>query len=649
MHAENNATVTRLCACGCDTPIDHKKANAKYADESHRTRASSRRNYRPNLLQRPFVALDGEGIQDRYVLLACGNGDFIQRRNGLGTEDCLSFLVHLPRGSNAGVKPIYIWFAFDYDVNMILGDLPREKLIQLRETNEVWWHGYHIRYIQRKILRVRYGRHLHTSYDTWGFFASSFEKALADWKIPIPDEIVEGKAARGNFGRWSLGKIRTYNEHELYLLQQLAEKLREAVQPLDLPIQSWHGPAALAAAWLRKQKTKRWLPTHELETEMEDACVRAYFGGRIDVAGYGHCHPVYHYDIVSAYPSAIRNLPDLSQITWEKGAPGIRPPRGSTFLARIRWGIPTGNWGPLPWRSKNGTIFYPLEGEGWYWNTEIEAALEKYGESNFEFVESFVAKGVLEFPFRNLIEELFQYRAELKRGGSASNVAVKLILNSLYGKFAQTVGAHTYFSPIWAGLITAQTRSQLSTAITDSTVCVMTDSIWSLKPLDLPLGQGLGMWEKQDESELWLAGAGLYTANTENGDATVWQRGFDKTNPVDIAGLVNRWLYQDDTYEATYQVHRFVGMGLALQTKAPWRTWIDVERRIQPLSVVGTTKRTPIYPLDDDSSYQFGTSNFVSLVPRARDSDDISYPYSKLTLDPDRQSVLERLQDECDV
>ena len=594
---------------------------------------------------RPFVALDGEGTQTQYVLLASSTNRWIARKAGLTTEECLDYLLSLPRGSNSGVRPIYVWFAFDYDINMILGDIPlkgKNSIETLRETNKVDWRGYRITYIRRKIFRVRKGNRLHSSVDTWGFFQSNFENALSDWNIETDPIITEGKAARDSFFTWSLEKLRKYNNAELEALALLAEKLREAAAPLELPVQSWHGPAALAGAWLSKNKVRKWIEDANsipIPDDLVDIAARAYFGGRIDVQGYGIVDPVYHYDIISAYPAGIRFLPDLTKIRWrhEKGLPHS----GRLYVSRIRWKIPETYWGPFPWRSRNGSIRYPLEGEGWYWNYEIESAIQKYGAENFKIIESWIAEGELDFPFENLIEETFQYRRQLKKQGNQSHRAIRLILNSLYGKFAQGVGNPKYRSLIWAGLITSYTRAELLKPLSDSVVCTMTDSIWSSKPLQLNFGEGLGEWEKGYESSLWLAEAGLYKATGREG-TQIWQRGFDKRNPVDIEGLVTAWL-QGNPISHSYDVKRFVGYGLALQSESfNWRTWQIFNREIHPVPLVGTTKRIPLFPLAED----FVPTNFQPLRLRGRDTQEISAPYSKLT--QDEALIVERLQEECE-
>lgn len=563
----------------------------------------------------------------------------------LDTASCLDFLLNLPQKSGTGKKPIYIWFAFDYDVNMMLGDLPlkgeRESIEELRRENSTRWNGYKITYIPRKIFKVsKNGRWFHST-DSWGFFQTTFEKALQDWNIEVPEIITRGKQARRDFSEWDIEDVRAYNNAELDLAVELMEALRASVDPLKLPVRSWHGPGALAGAFLSKNKTKSYLK--EIPSELYEVATRAYFGGRIDASGYGFVEPVYHYDIVSAYPAAIRDLPDLTQVEWKR-CKGRPPKHASLSCIRLRWDIPRESiWAPFPWRSKNGTIRFPPSGEGWYWNKEVEAAARRFPDS-FDYLESWYVEGEISKPFHSVIEEAFAYRKQLKAEGNYAHKSVRLILNSLYGKFAQTVGKAQYYSPVWAGLITAYTRATLSGAISDDVVCMMTDSLWSRKPLDLDSSAQLGAWEEGDETKLVLAMAGLYLAETPDGNSFTWQRGFDKNHPVDIPGIVDRWLDRDPAYESSYTINRFVGMGLASVTRHPWRHWINLERAIKPVPLVGTTKRQPLFPLYDFSLKS--DDGYQPLQLRSADEDVLSYPYNKLTTDPEIRIL--RLHDETE-
>lgn len=632
----------RICECGCGRELTHHNKNARFYDTSCREKSRGKRR----VYQRVFVGLDGEASGNDYCLLAAGRVNrTLWNRKGLSTKECLDFLLSLPKGSNSGLKPIYVWFAMDYDVNMMLKDIPFEakkggSIQELRKTGETRWNGYKIRYIRRKILRVsRAGRHSQ-SYDVWAFFGKTFERSLEDWKIEVPEIITEGKKARGSFSQWTKERLIAYNAAELKCLEDLCTSLRESIEPLELKIRSWHGPGSLAGAWLGKHHTDKKIG-EKPDPLLWDAALRAYFGGRIDTRGFGIVEPVYHYDIVSAYPSAIRYLPDLSRIEWRRGKGS--PPAGGIYLSRIKWEIPDRKWTPFPYRCADGSIRYPPDGEGWYWHYEIEAAIKRFPKLKIKFVEYYVAEGDITYPFHHLIEDTFRYRKELKKKGDSANVAVKLILNSLYGKFAQTVGNNRYYSPIWAGLITSHCRAQLMSVLSDDVILVMTDSVWSKAPLPVEDSSELGGWEKGDETRLVVCGAGLYKAIHADGTEGIYQRGFDKTNNLDLEGIVKRWLTGDDLYTPEFKIKRFVGMGLASITSYPWAEWVTITRRISPVAYSGTSKRYPLYPLGDDEVEQSGDFRYLEALDR--DSDEISAPYKNQPLDP--EALTEKLLDEC--
>jgi hypothetical protein len=53
--------------------------------------------------------------------------------------------------------------------------------------------------------------------------------------------------------------------------------------------------------------------------EVERAARHGYFGGRIEVPVYGEVPgPIYRYDVHSAYPAAIAELPNLTRGSWAR-------------------------------------------------------------------------------------------------------------------------------------------------------------------------------------------------------------------------------------------------------------------------------------------------------------------------------------------
>jgi hypothetical protein len=100
------------------------------------------------------------------------------------------------------------------------------------------------------------------------------------------------------------------------------------------------------------------------------------------------------------------------------------------------------------------------------------------------------------------VETIYNFRAELRPISVTLGIPLKLAINSLYGKFAQSIGAAPYRDYLSAGLITAYTRAKLIEAIgtlppweRDEVLMLATDGIYTMTPLPkLKIGSALGEW-----------------------------------------------------------------------------------------------------------------------------------------------------------
>lgn len=596
--------------------------------------------------ERPFLAVDGEARGDRYVLLAGSEGGNVWDPRGLATEDALDFLIDLPR------PRILVAFGLDYDVNQILADLPlrgeRHSVGDLYVNGFTYWHDYRLRYVPRKFFGISRGsgkdKRSVTVYDVWSFFTSSFIGALEEYGIEVPAIIREGKAARGSFESWPKHRIVAYNAAEVELLVLLCDKLRDALRGASLPVSSWHGPGAVASEWLKRQHARDYIEQPGITKRMETAIASAYFGGRIDASGWGVVDPVYHYDLVSAYPAAIAELPNLTRLRWRRSRRIKRINAQRPDLLLVRWDVSDLDpvWGPLPWRDDTGAVLWPHVGAGWYWSVEVAAARRRFGADRIVVEEGYVADGVIERPLRDAITTTFRERARRKRAGDPSERALKLALNSLYGKTAQSVGEARFKSWTWAGLITAHARARIAdgiAAVGDENVrMVMTDGLWSAAPLPRAmLSNDLGGWTREEEKRLAVLEPGIYKADTHS-----YHRGFE--TPPDVDAIIRWWergMPKRGAPRTTFEPIRFIGMGPALVINGVyvWRDWKLCERKIEPVPVVGTTKRVPYV---NDGGAVDGW-HLLAAVPAT--DDDLSRPYVAHTLDEDLKRRI--LEDEC--
>lgn len=551
---------------------------------------------------RPFTAWDGEGWDGKYTLLANSEGESIANPDGLSTRECLDFLLSAKKARN------HIWFSFGYDVNMILHDIPllgeTHSLEELYKTGRTRWRGYRIGYIPRKMFRVSKQGKSFTSYDAFGFFQCSFIKALQKWGIPVPPEIERGKEGRGDFVSWDFEDVKTYNALECKLLVELMNRFRDSLRVANLKPRRWDGAGAVAGVWLESHKVKNYYG--KIPDTMRDPVARAYFGGRIELAAWGRAKRIYHYDINSAYPAAMRNCPDMSELVWEHN-PGPGLPDQDFSLSHVRWSVPKtpGLWNPFPWRTKHGGILYPDTGEGWYWTVEVRSALQRFPDG-IEILESWVPVGELTYPLRDAIEHDYALRSRWKVEGNPAQEPLKLALNSLYGKCAQKKGwggkPPKYHNLAWAGYITAATRAKISDAIAGAggrVVCIMTDGIWSLVPIrTLPISKGLGEWSFEEEDvAAEFCGAGLYRSFRKDKSTREYkQRGFGGAE-INYTALIQKWEGKRSKAQEIFTLQRFIGMGAAIVGINKYRPhflrFIPIEKRIKPISVEGTTKRLP--------------------------------------------------------
>lgn len=509
-------------------PIDERLRIRKTTGDRHRLSAAQRA--KPRL----FVGADGEGVTlprpepifigaagvidtvHEYRLLRVGD-DLLMSDTDLTWWECLAFLSDLPK------KPLYVSYFFDYDVTMMLRKARPDRVKRLLDppptpegksaftTRGVEFPSpvgsFEVAYMPRKEFRVRrVGEMLNepasknpftTISDVGSFFQSAFLRAIDDWDIGTYEQvalITKGKEERSIVDHIDKEVIR-YNALEIETLQELMDKFRGTCKDVGYVPRKWQGPGHLASAMLSAHGV---LTRDELmlPDKLRAIANMALHFGRFETMMTGEVPgPVYEYDITSAYPHAMRSLPCLLHAGWRRLK--RRPPAGSLWLSKGKFAHPAGHrTGNLPFRRQNGSIFYPLHGGGVYWSVEIEAG-ERHG-TVWDGLEYWVHSTSCDCRPFDWISEIFAERRRL--GKSAKGKTVKLSMNSLFGKMAQTRGTGPYFNEIWCSLLTAKTRGMLTDAAGPGghdVVMFATDALYTLNPRPhLDIGSNLGQWEE---------------------------------------------------------------------------------------------------------------------------------------------------------
>lgn len=499
---------------------------------------------------RPFCGVDGEGggkdgLGRQYYRLLRAHGGGVDQllfrdNEPLGAGDCLEFIASLPAG------PIYVGYGFGYDSTQILRGLPADRIAAIfaprkpdRFHHAVYWRNYAIDYLPGQYLSVgrtawrwdaEHNKEIpytikgstRTILETLGFFQGPYVKALEEWDIGskhVRDKIAGTKKERDQFELMT-PELLTYNKQECRWLAQLMERFRQVCEGVDLvlPANKWNGAGKLAELLHRQHgcPKRTWLEK-KLDPWLRDAAKHAYFGGRAELLRVGGAPAVYSYDLKSAYPAAMLDLPCLEHGTWEKidGQAAAGLTEGTVAMVDIEYGHDaTTPLCGLPWRYTDGYLVYPRFGAGIYWKIEVDAAI-RYGTQVRRYNGGWLYHRHCDCRPFDYVAELFAERKRLDRWQKGAGIPLKLAINSLYGKLAQRIGGAPYQNHIWAGLITATTRARILDAVGSAAdrrdiIAIATDGIYSASPLPLDMGDELGNWEESEMGQMFFAQAGFY-------------------------------------------------------------------------------------------------------------------------------------------
>lgn len=555
-------------------------------------------------LAKPFIGVDGESFNNddgsqTYFKLGLSNGLSIRNEAGLSTMEILTFLSRNLPESKHGIPVMY---GGGYDFNFWIKDLPERTLRTIYDGSyrdkPVQFGAYSLRWQLGKSFSIRSGGgKLVTINDISPFFQTSFIEALDEWLGDYEgrDLIAEGKAARGAFSREDMEWIEEYNAQELPLIVELATVLRERFERVGIRPRRWTGPGNAVVTLFRRHDIKSHMDK-AIPDYVAQAARYAYAGGRIEMVHFGSVsdRPSFQYDINAAYPEAIAELPSLAGGQWvyRAGDPGDYPfslYKVSTHAANARHPNPMFN------RGAQGVISFPMHTHNWVWSPEM-VGIREWAEvtgGTYHVTEAITfepASNVKPFAW---LRELYQQRQELKANGDPAELAVKTVMAAVYGKLGQQLGfiaargrraaeIPPYHQLEWAGYITSYTRAKLFRAALkkpSSVIAFETDALFTMEPLDLPIGSGLGEWKVTEYRSLTYVQSGIYSGERADGERVNKVRGFSAEwlTPEAISEALDK---PEQSRLVTTHESRFIGLGIALQIPGfkLWRHWVEQER-----------------------------------------------------------------------
>lgn len=484
---------------------------------------------------RRWIGVDGEGIDrgpHRYVLLACSDGDYVEDRNGLSTADCLDFLLDLGT-RDARLCGYYL----SYDWTKMLWQLSEDAIYQLFRPElrvrmsgafaRVEYEGYKLHWLAGAMWISDDRNRRVTVWDLGKYYQGPFVDALKDWKVrpDVQDRIARMKKRRNAFTWKEIDAIRDYCFEECEALAEFATKLEQAHLDADLQPRGWFGPGSTASVLLKRHNIHERKGVTPPPLIAPIAC--AFFGGRAEISRSGFIPgPIEGYDISSAYPAHAADLPCLEHGRWER-VNRERSIKGRTVAHALVYGTidnAPGAWCPLPVRLDDATIVFPRTGaRGWWWREEWLAAREGWGKG-IVFDHAYVLRKECNCKPFAFLPQVFDRRRQIGKESGEGKV-LKLSMNSVYGKLAQTIGGAQYANRAWAGMITSATRAQVLRLMLrheklENILMIATDGLFSRETHDVDHmtdlkgvergGVVLGGWERKAHASITLVRPGIY-------------------------------------------------------------------------------------------------------------------------------------------
>lgn len=487
------------------------------------------------------IGLDGEGYSDRkgrhrytYMAAVDSTGHVHGEREnlrGLRAYEVWDLLLSLPRSA------ILVGFSLGYDRskwfqsldNVTIDSLlrPEARLAQgeYKGPLPIYSEGYRLNLVATR-FQVTEGKGLakqrghkkgHSAivWDVFRFFQSSFVSALDSWKVTTKKAIAaieRMKRKRGGFRKIGQAE-KDYCKDECRLLAKMVESLISSYEDADLPLKNLYGPGTPASLLLERMHADEYNVIYP--PAMQEAVQSAFFGGRFEQSRVGPVEGgVYGYDIASAYPFAMTEIPCLKPgcgkwVHYKRDVNDrVLHARAAIVRYRVRFAGTSRDepWSPLPYRNKDGNILYPASsGGGWAHRDEYLAAVRSgpfYGL--IQPLSAWVWESRCRHapPFAAQVQDAYAER--LKWGKSTRGKALKLALNSCYGKSAQSIGSPRFRCLVRAGMITAHTRAKIIRDFLPmgwDLLAVNTDGVLTRRKappsVDVRKDKRLGSWEAE--------------------------------------------------------------------------------------------------------------------------------------------------------
>jgi len=412
-----------------------------------------------NVREKGHIGIDTETYKGKVKIIA----DSFRRCEEIESAiQLLQFLNYKKYRGN------FCWFwNIQYDFDSIVKWFPRDNIREMYFTGETTYEGYHIHYLQGKYFELHQHKNPTRFYDMYNFLNTSLEYAAKTYLGIDEGKInnIDGNSLNTDLGYWDKNyeNIVKYCIHDAKLTGRLAVKFWDIVnKTLKMNPRKPFSKGAYSQEYFL---SKCFVPrVHDIPTEVLNYAYQSYYGGRFELLQRGYFPQIYIYDLKSAYPSIIAQLPDYRRGLWHKH--NIGDVFNSDYLHGFYYcDVKATNDAISPFMQKRHDVNCYCNGAFTVYLTayEIDYINRRFPGSEINIIDGYFwePNGPVHHPFKKEVEKLFTWK-EIEKDEHVRYV-VKTFLNALAGKFNQCIGGKTgkLFNPLYASECSAWTRIKL--------------------------------------------------------------------------------------------------------------------------------------------------------------------------------------------
>ncbi len=413
-------------------------------------------------------AFDTETEKGNIFLIADAYGHYLRKEDkddSLSIADLLTFLWE-------NGKSINFFFNLDFDFGAVLKPYlvnAKDEALAFKKLKKLELFGYKLYYIPSKGFIITVNKHKKSYFDISNFYADNNKRLSLNElaKIYLNDQKLDmNRQVLGDDIAYYLkhkDEVTRYCIHDAELTKGLAEIYVQSIHDLlGVYPKYYFSRASISKVYLELNHPDLANSFEDIPLFLKRKIRQAYRGGIFSVNILGKVDNVMDIDINSAYPFQIAHMPKWQDLDFKLTDKFERNAIMGIYEVAIKYD------GTIPYRTNTNLVIYPRSNKllrAYFTQKEVEYFLESGKNIRVKWGYVAFAKDNYRLEFPDIIS-LYERRQELKKDKSIKSQLqqwnIKIIMNAVYGCFAQTKGGFTKWTNLMlASYITGNTRVKI--------------------------------------------------------------------------------------------------------------------------------------------------------------------------------------------